>query len=422
MKKLYTLALAAAVAASASAADFEIKQLAGAKLQSNQPVKTEITATAKAVAKKAPMRAASRAASIEGDYTFTLGDYYFQGGQGLYTIAGTVEKYDATTLIFDSQAFPTEVIASYNEASQTVTFDGFNIGWNNFSDGKQYFVTFEAGEWVETSNGQGNLVAKSFTATFDPATGSIAFPSDHYFAWAAYTDESCSESTFYGFADIFDVIAMTQGSATETPDLSLIGEASFTENLIYPLFNDGKENTKVSKHEIYTDGQGTYYVIEAFSTLYTENGWPASESPYLILDATNPDNVMLPLTETGIGNGTYPYYLFGQGWYVDQTEDTSEWSPELAIKKTKDGDKVTITFPVHSTSIMLANQTNPQFYYGSIFASTLTFTESEGISGVEADSNAPVTYYNLQGVRLDQPTTGVVIRVQGNNATKMVVK
>lgn len=49
-----------------------------------------------------------------------------------------------------------------------------------------------------------------------------------------------------------------------------------------------------------------------------------------------------------------------------------------------------------------------------------------GISGVEsvviADENAPVEYYNLQGVRVNEPANGLYIRRQGNTATKVYIR
>lgn len=46
---------------------------------------------------------------------------------------------------------------------------------------------------------------------------------------------------------------------------------------------------------------------------------------------------------------------------------------------------------------------------------------TSAIANVEVDDlNAPVVYYNLQGVRVENPANGVFIRVQGNQATKIV--
>ena len=45
-----------------------------------------------------------------------------------------------------------------------------------------------------------------------------------------------------------------------------------------------------------------------------------------------------------------------------------------------------------------------------------------GIDDVNADRDAPVEYYNLQGMRVDNPADGLYIRRQGNTATKVLVK
>ncbi len=50
--------------------------------------------------------------------------------------------------------------------------------------------------------------------------------------------------------------------------------------------------------------------------------------------------------------------------------------------------------------------------------------EDTGVAGVEADGNAPVEYYNLNGVQVkaDNMTPGVYVRRQGKNVTKVMVK
>lgn len=50
-------------------------------------------------------------------------------------------------------------------------------------------------------------------------------------------------------------------------------------------------------------------------------------------------------------------------------------------------------------------------------------SEGAGVEAVEADANAnaPVVYFNLQGQRVANPETGLYIRVQGNKATKVIL-
>ncbi len=48
---------------------------------------------------------------------------------------------------------------------------------------------------------------------------------------------------------------------------------------------------------------------------------------------------------------------------------------------------------------------------------------TSGVENFEAeDANAPVEYYNLQGVKVANPSNGIFIKVQGNKASKVLVK
>jgi hypothetical protein len=60
---------------------------------------------------------------------------------------------------------------------------------------------------------------------------------------------------------------------------------------------------------------------------------------------------------------------------------------------------------------------------------TLVYPTEESIaqagvnSVIAADNeNAPVEYYNLQGVRVNNPANGLYIRRQGNQASKVLIK
>ena len=74
---------------------------------------------------------------------------------------------------------------------------------------------------------------------------------------------------------------------------------------------------------------------------------------------------------------------------------------------------------------ILGNTNN--VWYSIILGSEITLDfEIPGLSGISnvtvADENAPVEYYNLQGVRVANPENGLYIKRQGNKATKVLVK
>ena len=53
---------------------------------------------------------------------------------------------------------------------------------------------------------------------------------------------------------------------------------------------------------------------------------------------------------------------------------------------------------------------------------TMQILEFTGVEGVEFDENVPVEYYNLQGVKVENPTNGTFIKVQGNKTAKVYIK
>ena len=58
-------------------------------------------------------------------------------------------------------------------------------------------------------------------------------------------------------------------------------------------------------------------------------------------------------------------------------------------------------------------------------AMTVTVTENiedVAIDTIDSDTNAPAVYYNLNGIRVDNPSNGIFIRRQGNTVTKVLVK
>ena len=54
---------------------------------------------------------------------------------------------------------------------------------------------------------------------------------------------------------------------------------------------------------------------------------------------------------------------------------------------------------------------------------TVTISDPAGISGVEIeDSDAPVEYFNLQGIRVAEPTRGLYIKRQGSKTSKVYIR
>ena len=46
----------------------------------------------------------------------------------------------------------------------------------------------------------------------------------------------------------------------------------------------------------------------------------------------------------------------------------------------------------------------------------------DGVGSITVDGNEPVEYFNLQGVRVDNPAGGLYIRRQGSDVRKIIIK
>ena len=60
-------------------------------------------------------------------------------------------------------------------------------------------------------------------------------------------------------------------------------------------------------------------------------------------------------------------------------------------------------------------------YKGNLQVYPVNIVSNSGVEGIELE-NAPVVYYNLQGVKVANPENGIYVRVQGGNATKVVIR
>lgn len=63
--------------------------------------------------------------------------------------------------------------------------------------------------------------------------------------------------------------------------------------------------------------------------------------------------------------------------------------------------------------IQIYNTNGCHIYY-------ITVGDGAGISGIMADENAPAVYYNLQGVQVENPDTGIYICRKGNKVSKVI--
>lgn len=408
MKKIYTLALMAAVTFGASA---ERAAYNGEKVT---PVKGTIVNDAKAIVadKQKSRKAIARSEASDELQALNTWSCYglLNGASGYLDYPLSVEVVDEETgevniVLMNDSKFT--ITGTYNAEEYTLTIPNNQYMFSD-SDGPIYFYAKELdadGYLVD-----GAAEAEEIVGIY--MDGVAEFPEE--FAWAAGDPEQEGLGWYFLTSENYFVAAEVEPDPFE--DAYLCPDGQFNDNILYPLFM-GEENTETVDVEVYSNGEGMYKVIHPFQTLYTAIGaGPEVQSPAMVIDATDPDNVVLDLQSTGINGGSDGVYGYASFDWADVPED------DQLITMTVDGNNVTITFPYHSTIVYASG--SGKIYYGSAYESTLTFTDENietGVKNVEAAAEGPAVYYNLQGVRVENPE-GVVIRVQDGKATKMLVK
>ena len=203
-------------------------------------------------------------------------------------------------------------------------------------------------------------------------------------------------------------------------------DATMVETILGPTF--GNTNTAPYTIQIQKNSEtGVYRLISPWRQLYTDLGLGSSTAPNLDIDASDPTNLIIPLQATGLGGKTDGAYGYMSTSYYDLVNE-QETEDALKITLTDNGDGTsTISFPYRSGFIYA--QTSGGTYYASNYADVLsyvTFPTFSGINEVKADidnSNAPVEYFNLQGVRIVNPEAGqFVIKRQGSEVTKLIFR
>ena len=457
MKKFYTILAAAAVALSASAGSLQlsenatVKQLNG-KSVSVKPGHEMQLLSLKKVAdldgnKLNPLDKNGDVWTIEGTYVASLGDYYFQTSVGEVEEMVTIETDGSYYYIVPEESeslFTTEAPFTYNVATKTMTFTPLSLGYQSGAGAYAYFAPIA---WNNTTNNVDIL--NSYSVTFDDVNGEIVFDADHGFGWPALTADSVT-SELLGWFGLFDVLEMYQEDESTPLDevqegqWESIGTAMFTDGWVLPSWGEDPADYPYEVELQRNVNNGNLFRLwEPYKTPdYVLAAYNISDfHGQIVFDITDPAHVVFAAgMPAGYKDDYDPrdQYNFNLlGWQIhgfgDDYEPALHW--DLILNFMEENGQPFDTFDAATRTITV---TRPSFDFNKRCTSAYSWNANPlppakivlpadydaGVEGVfvDNDSNAPVEYFNLQGVRVAQPTNGLYIVRQGNNVTKQVVK
>lgn len=157
---------------------------------------------------------------------------------------------------------------------------------------------------------------------------------------------------------------------------------------------------------------------------------------YILLDVANPDLVMASTrVYSGFAmDGLYQdapdvveeFYNFNLEAYLSEVSMVSD--EEIEERFFNNGIDASYmednVITIYNCYFGFATNKIANNWWGENVPSEVILPEGwNGVEGIEADSNAPVKFYNLQGVEIANPEKGqLVIKKQGSKAQKMIVK
>lgn len=127
------------------------------------------------------------------------------------------------------------------------------------------------------------------------------------------------------------------------------------------------------------------------------------------------------------GDEGFSDFYLSSAELVTQSDGSQAVRQSRTVEATLSNNNQTLTFDSTWSVIALANTGKTLRWYGLCQPAVINFTLPgagvEDIIGDADNSNAPVEYFNLQGIRINEPAAGsVVIRRQGTEVSKILVK
>lgn len=207
--------------------------------------------------------------------------------------------------------------------------------------------------------------------------------------------------------------------------VTLDGMGQYTDGIYSSIYNGISPQTydvQVQEHSAY---KGYYRIVNP----YTNGNWTAASAAYpsfdndntlyLYIDATIPEHVFVEDSPCGVSFGDGEGMISSLAFvYLCYDQPATEYFGNL------DSNGL-ITFPANTLTFSEKNYDNGSRMPIANATTKLQLPASwAGIEGVASDSgnsDQPVEYFNLQGIRITNPTPGqLYISRQGNTAKKII--
>lgn len=305
-----------------------------------------------------------------------------------YNVTGFVSTYNGTLQVyptaFEEVTNVSQVVTPVISPNGGAVVENTEVTISCETDGASIYYTLDGTEPSEASN----LYQAPIVITEAVTIKAIAVKegmTDSYVATAEFTviDPNAKNGTF----DFTDPTSLsTPITPAETGGVNLEYGVPFTSNAVTLTFDKGDASTD---SRIWTATQGVQLRI------YTNSSFTISV----------PEKTMIKSVE--IAYVSNDFGLTPSTGNLSAATSPAIWTPSETATLAADETGVReITFTVTKNS-----------YIQSI---TVNYDVSTGVEAIEAINDGEAVYYNLQGVKVNNPERGIFVKVQNGKAVKVV--
>lgn len=445
MKKIYSLLIASAVAVSAAAPASAVSHNVSRKEKKNEvPAFPNQVSLAPMSQTFRQMRKADANHTLEGYWTMYFGDFYDDlNSQEGYIPVIFLATVDGSNVTFTPQMDSDRFYAFqgvFDAETSTLTLSKKMLG----IQGAKYL--FQVPFYYDFDNKEENIIdMEELVGNYDPADNAIYFEVDCGLTWGLYNN---ALGTDYDHdVAIFDINSGFQFNATASleGEWEPIGNVTFEDPWLVPALG----NSVSAADKIYdvpfeqsVENPYLFRLVNPYK-VGPVAAWNGSEGGYIVFDISDQQHVIFLPADAGFYNtailpgGISSFYCYNALGYeaVNQplvsVEELIALYDYIPFTKYEDNKVILSKVTGNGETAYDANfgtQTNP---FGGAFWNNVPMTGSitfptwfnAEVGAIAVDeSNAPVEYFNLNGVRVSNPEKGqIVIKRQGSKVSKVIL-
>lgn len=395
MKLFYTLALAALCSFGATATNLQ-NQVEAEELipQSIKPMYVD-------------------ASNLVGNYDWTYVNYYDEPHSSTVEVSFGTDGDSLKFVFADPEMQISYTLGgTWNGETSTVSFASGQVACHLDAYDVDLMLAKLAGA-------DADMVNEPVVATYDKATRTITFD-DNYTLYANLG------GAIYNLVDVFDAKLVNNEPVADSEWVAL-GEGEFQDCVVGPAYGYSSFDNPAVKVNIYTHSENSN--LFRIETPWAETFDGTSD---LIIDLTDPEFGKVEGAGTGVIREDYlgDTYIISLSTYYNLDKETFLAHATLGpCNISLNNETNTIELPKGCFSVYYPFTTSGtyvgRYFWMKKYDGYVALPTPAAIDDVtvDADENAPVEYFNLQGVKLENPEAGqVVIRRQGSKVSKIYVK